>query len=685
VYALATAVAACLALAVPAVAAAAVPAERLAPLDLGVEAPLAVAVAPDGTVFVAEASRNRVLVLDASGARRAELGGIDRPISLALDAAGRLLVGSAGSGSVVRYGPDLAPAGALGRGAGEFRQPGGIAAAADGTVFVADSRADAVLAYGADGALLGPLGGDAEGAPLFEFPTAVAIDRETGALVVADLPRVDGTKTARIRAFTAEGTAIRSYGGFGRGEGLLVKPLGVATDGAGRVYAGDAFQNVVQVFGRDGAWLGVVHDPEHPMRTPVGVAVAPGGGRLLVASLTAGRVDVFALHWPAQTATLAVTVAGEGTGAVTSDPPGIACPGACSAAFPAGSEVALAAVPAPGSILAAWGGDCTGGGACTLTMAGGRAVTATFARGARPGASPADFDGDGRSDLLVRDRATGEVAVWLVGEGLRAVVAPVGRVRGTRDCAVAEADGDGRADVLWRDRRSGRATVWTMDGARVAARVRLAARRDPRWELAAYADFDGDRRADLLWRHRVTGAVALWIMDGPRPVRRRVIGRMGPARWAAAAAADFTGDGRADVLWHDRRRGALALWAMNGDARPARTALGSVPDPGRRLAGAGDFDGDGTADLLWRRGDGAPFTLWTVREGTVRSERPLVVDAGAGWALRELGDYDGDGRADLLLQRADGGPRLACLGDGAGAAHCRPLEAGAATAGTDAE
>ena len=74
--------------------------------------------------------------------------------------------------------------------------------------------------------------------------------------------------------------------------------------------------------------------------------------------------------------TLDVAVAGNGT--VTSVPAGISCPGDCSEIYSHGTPVALTATPSPGWVFAAWSGDCTGGGACNVTMDQARAVTATF-------------------------------------------------------------------------------------------------------------------------------------------------------------------------------------------------------------------------------------------------------------------------------------------------------------------
>lgn len=76
---------------------------------------------------------------------------------------------------------------------------------------------------------------------------------------------------------------------------------------------------------------------------------------------------------------LTVTLAGGGTGAVTSAPSGINCPGTCSAAVQ--GQITLTAAPAQGFTFAGWTGACTGSTTtCTLsvTAASASAVTATF-------------------------------------------------------------------------------------------------------------------------------------------------------------------------------------------------------------------------------------------------------------------------------------------------------------------
>jgi uncharacterized repeat protein (TIGR02543 family) len=92
---------------------------------------------------------------------------------------------------------------------------------------------------------------------------------------------------------------------------------------------------------------------------------------------------------------LNVTLAGTGSGTVTSSPGGINCPTVCSAGFD-GGNVTLTATPAAGSTFAGWSGACTGTGPCALVMSQPRAVTATFNGGGTGGtcANPITFTGN---------------------------------------------------------------------------------------------------------------------------------------------------------------------------------------------------------------------------------------------------------------------------------------------------
>jgi len=76
---------------------------------------------------------------------------------------------------------------------------------------------------------------------------------------------------------------------------------------------------------------------------------------------------------------LTVTLGGNATGSVTSNPPGIDCGVDCTEVYLATTPVSLTPVAGPNAVFAGWSGGCTGTGACTVTIGSAAAtVNANF-------------------------------------------------------------------------------------------------------------------------------------------------------------------------------------------------------------------------------------------------------------------------------------------------------------------
>ena len=76
---------------------------------------------------------------------------------------------------------------------------------------------------------------------------------------------------------------------------------------------------------------------------------------------------------------LTVSIAGTGTGTVSSSPAGINCGTICSTTFASGT-VALTATAGAGSVFTGWSGACSGVGVCNVNMNVAQAVTASFSQ-----------------------------------------------------------------------------------------------------------------------------------------------------------------------------------------------------------------------------------------------------------------------------------------------------------------
>ena len=143
--------------------------------DDELSSPMGVAVAPDGTVVVAEATgHTRISRWAADGSYRGAFStfGVDpgelaSPQGLAVGPDGAVYVADTGNDRVSAFAADgtflrLIGTGASGAGQPGLSSPGGVAVDADGTLWVTDGTFDELKHYAADGTFLGalPIDGD---------------------------------------------------------------------------------------------------------------------------------------------------------------------------------------------------------------------------------------------------------------------------------------------------------------------------------------------------------------------------------------------------------------------------------------------------------------------------------------------------------------------------------------------
>lgn len=201
-------------------------------------------------------------------------------------------------------------------------------------------------------------------------------------------------------------------------------------------------------------------------------------------------------------------------------------------------------------------------------------------------------------------------------------------------------DGDGYSDILLRNSATGDLELWKLEGTEIAE-VEALPRVEPDWSIADSGDYDGDGTADLLWLHAASGAMDVWLMGESAGTSELEVGL--PTWWIVVGSGDFDADGRDEIVISDQY-GKLEIWAVHDGMVLLGTA--NIP-PDSTIVGIADLDGDGDDDLVANRDDhgrisaylGSPdFSMDQVMISRNRSRREVLGSA----------DYNGDGLSDLL-------------------------------------
>jgi DNA-binding beta-propeller fold protein YncE len=240
--------------------------------------PRGVAVADDGTFFVADFGNRRVRHVDAESQRIGEFGRegggpaeFRDPCGIDVGSDGVIWVADTWNHRIQKLSPD-------GRLLAEWRAemygPRGIAAARDGSVFVTDTGNDRVIRFAPDGA---PHVVVAKG--VVDKPVGIAL--ANGELYIADVGH------RRIAVFAPDGRLIREWPIDGWGPGALPEPyIAVGPDRV--VWVTDPHGKRVLVFDNAGASLGIAV-PSTPLELPLGIT-ATGRGTAMVVDAARNRL-----------------------------------------------------------------------------------------------------------------------------------------------------------------------------------------------------------------------------------------------------------------------------------------------------------------------------------------------------------------------------------------------------------
>jgi hypothetical protein len=243
--------------------------------------PIGIAVAPDGSSYVADAWTNRIEKFSKAGTHLLGWGVVgggpgqfQGPTGVALAPSGEVYVLEVNSGRVQRFtsqGAYVGEFGSAGTGPGQFESPHALAIDAAGNVYVADTYNHRVQKFTAGGAYVAQWGVQGSGNGQLNLPYGIAVDTK-GDVYVGD------TYNHRIQKFTGSGVYLDQWGGLGSGAGQFEFPNGVAVDAGGSVYVADTNNHRIQRFTSKGVLLanwGNQGNGAGDFQFPQGVAIGP--------------------------------------------------------------------------------------------------------------------------------------------------------------------------------------------------------------------------------------------------------------------------------------------------------------------------------------------------------------------------------------------------------------------------
>jgi hypothetical protein len=234
---------------------------------------------------------------------------------------------------------------------------------------------------------------------------------------------------------------------------------------------------------------------------------------------------------------------------------------------------------------------------------------------------------------------------------------PFGQVPGDHN-------GDGTSDILWRNAATGQNWVYMMNGATITSSAGINTVASADWQIVGNGDYDGDGLADILWRNSATGQNWMYLMNGNTITSSLGVNTVASADWQIVGNGDYDGDGHADILWRNSATGQNWMYLMNGATIALSSGVNTVPLDWE-VAGNGDFNGDGSADILWRNSVTGQNWLYTMSGSTIAGSVGINTVADTNWKIASTSDYNGDGKADIVWRNSITGQNWMYLMNGA--------------------
>ena len=264
----------------------------------------------------------------------------------------------------------------------------------------------------------------------------------------------------------------------------------------------------------------------------------------------------------------------------------------------------------------------------------------------------ADLNGDGRSDIVLLNKETDNVAVWLMSGNTI--------VRGTsigsgpinyQIAAVADLENLGQAQIIWSNSSTSFiawSIAWSANNTPTTTGTLFSL--PANYPVLVCADIDGDGLVDVVQFNPVSGALLIAKNNGSLNFTTQYSTLVSP-RWVLVGAADLNGTGHPQLIWRDTISGTVAAWVFSATQafQPVQYPVFATPPFSWRIHGIGKVDASPAEGLIWHNGQSGAVALWKMNTNGSVVGTTLQISAAAPWQIAADAYFDGRGADPEIL------------------------------------
>lgn len=265
----------------------------------------------------------------------------------------------------------------------------------------------------------------------------------------------------------------------------------------------------------------------------------------------------------------------------------------------------------------------------------------------------ADVNNDGHPDLITANNSGNSLTVLTndgYGNFVLASTLSTGSGSSPHSVAAADFNGDGRLDLVSANFQSASFTVWTNSGngnfiSNVSFKVGTPQQNVPQWVTTA--DVNGDGKPDIIGGcNDVSPYLFIWTNNGTGGFASAPVPFISSGI-TCVVAADVNGDGKPDLILLTSLV-TTQITVLTNDGAGGFTISGNYPFTSSPYAVvAADVNGDGAVDLITCNQGSNTLTILTNNgKGIFGTNNNLAV--GSGPESLAAADINGDGRVDLI-------------------------------------